>query len=357
MPDLWLPAGPDPLTTHRTESWHVDLLTADDVAIATLDGVTGGRIEQNVNAVISGGGTLDIVDVGQDVDWLAHRVQPWWTVEGYGSWPLGVYLFASPVASHDDTGRRWRVELLDKLAVLDQDHVDGSFSLPAGTVVTDAVRDVIASAGETATAITDSVETLAAGMVWPANTTKLRICNDLLAAINYFSVRCDGWGRYVAAPYVRPQDRPVAREFVAGARSIHLPDFTIDQDVVAIPNKVVVVSAAGPDEPALVGVATNTDPESPYSFQRRGDRWIVASEEGVEATSQTVVDAIAARRLVELSTVSATLEIEHAAVPLDLNAVVRFTSGGVDVRASVPRWGLDLAAGRLMRTTIREVAT
>lgn len=350
---LWLPDGPDPLTTHRVESWRVDLLDANDVNLGALQGCTGGSIEQKVAAVIRGGGTLDVVDVGQDIDWLSARVQPWWTV-GDLSWPLGVFLLSAPVAEHDETGRSWRVELLDKLAVLDQDKVDGSYSLPAGTVVTDAVAALITGAGETALAITESAETLTSGMVWEAGTSRLRICNDLLAAINYFALWCDGYGRYVAAPYIRPQDRPSAWDFAAGPRAVHTGRFTRDEDLAAIPNKVVLVSSAGVDDEALVSVATNTDPASPFSEPSRG-RWITHTETGVEATSQAVLDALAARRLTELSSVTATLTVEHAALPLNLNDAVEFDTGGVRTRAVIQSTTQALAVGALTRATMREV--
>jgi hypothetical protein len=355
VPDLWLPAGPDPLTTHRVESWRVDLLSGDEAPLGELDGVTGGQIDQNVNATISGGGSLAVVDVAQDVDWLNARVQPWWQVAGLPAWPLGVFLCSAPTAAYTATGRSWRIELLDKLSVLDQDKVDGSYSVAAGAVVTAAVRTVIESAGETAIAITDSTETLTSGMVWPAGTSKLRICNDLLAAVNYFSLRCDGWGRFTAGPYMRPTDRPVVREFVAGSSSIHLPDFTVDADLAAIPNKVVLIGVGNPDEAALVGVATNDDPASPFSRASRG-RWIVSTEEGVEATSQAVIDALAARKLVDLSTVSTSIAVQHAAVPLDLNAVVRFATADVDARAAVQKISQQLKVGALMTTTVKGVA-
>src|SRR5690606_33787153 len=176
---------------HRVESWRVDLLTATEATLGPLGGVTGGQVEQNVNRVISGGGALDVVDVGQDVDWLTARVQVWWEVAGVDPWPLGVFLCSAPTAQHSSTGLSWRVELLDKLLILDQDKTAGTYSVPAGAVVTEEVAAVIASAGETATAITPSAETLRAGMVWPAGTSKLRIVNDLLDAINYFSLQAD----------------------------------------------------------------------------------------------------------------------------------------------------------------------
>lgn len=354
MADLWLPAGPDPLTTHRVESWWVDLLASDETPLGVLDGVTGGTIDQNVNATISGGGSLSVQDTGADVDWLNVRVRPWWQVAGVDPWPLGVFLCSAPVAAYSSTGKTWSVGLLDKLSILDADKVDGSFAVAAGAVVTDAVASVIASAGETAVAITDSAATLSAGMVWEAGTSKLRICNDLLAAINYFSLRCDGYGRYVAGPYQPPADRPVRREFVAGPDAIHVPDFTADQDIASIPNKVVLVGRGSGDTPALVGVAENVDPGSRFSYPSRG-RWIVRTETGVEAADQATIDALAARSLAAASTPAATFDFAHAAVPLDLNSMVRLSTADVDIFAAVQKTSQRLVVGDLMRTTVRGV--
>src|SRR5690606_37360047 len=154
-------------------------------------------------------------------------------------------------------------------------------------------------------------------------------------------LRADGFGRYVAAPYQAPASRPVVRQFLPGAQAIHVPEFTREQDLAAIPNRVVRVSAASGEDEALVGVAENTDPASPFSFPARG-RWLVHTEEGTEATSQQVIDDLAARRLVELSSASASVQIAHAAVPLDVNDVVHLVGDGVDARAAVQSWRLNL---------------
>jgi hypothetical protein len=356
VPDLWLPAGADPYTTHRAESWRVDLLSTTGATLDTLPGVTDFGVDQSVGATIGGGGSLDVTDLNQGVDWLSARVQPWWIIDGADPIPLGVYLTTAPRETWTATGRSWRVDLLDKTSILDGDAVDGTYSLPAGTVVTAAIRTLITSSDASAVvAVTDSTETLAAGMVWAAGTSKLRIINDLLSAIGYFALRADGSGRYVAAPYVAPAARPVVREFVPGPFAIHRPAFTRDQDLSGVPNKVVLVGQASSDTPALVGIATNTDPTSRFSYPSRG-RWITKTETGVEATSQAVITALAARRLAELSTASATQTIKHAAVPLGLNDVVARRWSGGETRASVQKWSITGGRGAVMTTTLREVA-
>jgi len=339
---------PNPLTTHRVESWRVDLLDAANVPVGVLDGVKGARVEHNSNRVIHGGGTLDVDDLGQVTDWLDLRVRLWWQVDGVQPWPLGTFLCSAPREQHTATGRAWSIDLLDLLTVLDGDGVDGAYAVPAGAVVTDAVRTVILASGETAVAITDSAETLTAGMVWEPGTSRLRICNDLLAAINFFALHTDLLGRFVAAPYVAPGDRATVRDLTGEA--IVVEEWTRDQDLASVPNRVVLVGRGAGDTEALVGVAENTDPTDRLSIPSRG-RVLTHTETGVEASSQAVIDALAVRKLADLSAPAATRVIEHAPVPVGLHDVVAHEG----MRGAIQSWSLDLTVGADMRTNLREV--
>src|SRR5690606_9088086 len=122
-------------------------------------------------------------------------------------------------------------------------------------------------------------------------------------------------------PYVAPQDRGIAWSFVDDDKRIHMPDFSHDYDGFNVPNEVVLVGQSDGDTPALVATARNTDPGSPWSIPSRGGS-ITHTETGVEATSQFVLDNLAARRLTELTQVSSTFEVQHAWVPLELNDAV-----------------------------------
>lgn len=360
MPELWLPTtGGDPLTAFpRVETWGVSVLTGQDTTAGDLDGVGGFQVDHNIHRVIPGTGTLTLDDVGQDLDWLTVQVQPWWQVTAAGqvvSWPLGVFLCSAPRETWGPTGRSWQVRLMDRMAILDTDHTTATLAVPAGTVVTDAVRAQLTAAGVGHLGqVTDSDQTLASAMVWEPGTPRRRVINDLLAAINYFAMRADGDGHLVAAPYTPPGARPVAYDFTPGPDAIHDPAFTRDQDLAAVPNRVVLVGTGSGDTEALVGVAENTDPASRFSIPARG-RTITHRQTGVEATSQSVIDAIAARRLTDLSQVAATQDVTHAAVPLDLNDVIARTWPTGTARAVVQSWALTAGAGAQMATSLREV--
>ena len=352
---LWTPPIADPLTTHRVESWWVDVLTSDDAKVAELDGTKGGSITQNVYDTISGSGYLTVDEMGQKIDWLTMRLQPWWKVEGTEPWPLGVFLPSVPQETHQEAVSGYQIDLLDKLVILDQDELDGAYSIAAGGNVTDEIKTLITNAGETRMAITDSVETLTDGMVFPVGTTVLQAINLLLAKINYFSLRADGYGYYVAEPYIRPQDRGSSWNFFDGPKAVHLADVSRKQDLVGVPNKVTLISVPTFDTEAMVASATNEDPASPFSYPSRG-RWISHTQELVDATSLGVLQGLAERRLTDLSDVSASLRLSHAALPRSLNEAVEVNTGRlVPTMAVIQKMVQPLKVGGLTRTKLREV--
>lgn len=345
------------LTMSRSESWRFDVLDLADQKIGELDGVTDGSFDFSVAATIRSSGSITCVASG--VDWLRVRIQPWHTVTAGGqtvSWPIGVFLPASPSVDYATPGGVRSIELYDKLLILDQDKTDGTYSVPVGAVVTTVIRDILRGIGEVRDAVTDSTETVKTAMVWEAGTSKLQIINDLLKSINYFSLWADGRGVFQGTPYVAPGGRGIAWTFADDENSIYSPAFKLDEDNFNVPNRVVQVSTSNGDTAALIAEARNEDPASPYSYNNRG-RWIVTVETEVEATSQAVLNSLAQRRLAELSAVTSTFDISHANIPLELNDAVHFTreAEGITTAAVVQSMSISTAVGALVKTTLRGV--
>lgn len=347
------------LTGHRTTEYRWDLLTLGDAPAGTLDGVESARLEWSVAREIRGTGSMQWA--GSTVpDWTQVRLQPWVTITDptgvAQTWPLGVYIPASPSVVWTSTSATAGVDLYDKLQVLVDAKVSASYALPQGTIITDSVKALILGAGESRMVVADSSATLRSPMVWDPGTTVLRIVNDLLAAANYFAVWVDGWGYFRADPYVAPQSRGVAWSFLDDESSIYAPEWTHDRDSFGVPNVVTLVSRADGATPALTSTARNMAVGDPLSIPSRG-REVVEVEADVEAASQDVLDGLAARRLADLSRVSSSLEIQHAPVPLSLNDSVRFrsTQAGVDALGVVQSMTLDCDPGALMTSHIQEV--
>lgn len=356
---LYYAPHPDPLRAgHRVEDWWVELVNRDGSVLGRLDGVAGGQIDINVEAVIAGGGWLEVDDTGLEIDWLNARVKPWWNVEGYEPWPLGVFLTSVPEKATRDGLGTWYVDLSDKTDILLGDEVTGTYSLAAGTVATTAVKTLITSTGEPSSslAVTDSAETLTNGMVWPTGTSKLRIVNDILAAIGYFALRCDGHGRFVAEPYVRPQDRSVSWEFEDGPVSVHEDDFVRREDLSKVPNRFILIGVGTASAEAMTATASDTTSER-FSYAARG-RWISRTETDIDATSQAVLDAKAEQRLADAQATTATGQLFCAPIPLSINQTVSLRTGGVDgALAAVRRVTNWLEVGRSQRVLVREVVS
>lgn len=366
MATVTLPAGLVPvrelstdeiMTGNRYTRYRFELLSKTEAALGMLTGVEGGSLDWTANASIHAGGAIDVVDVGQTVDWLNDRVKPYLVIDGLPEEPLGVYLAAEAPQVWGGTGRSWPVKLLDKTAILDQDEIGATYALDAGTVITTAVVDLIESTGETNIAVTPSAATLSAPLAWDPGTSKLRIVNDLLAVANYFSLFCDGAGQYRGEPYVRPAARPIRYEFLDGQNSIYSPDFVRDVDLFAIPNTVIAIGKGDGVAEALTSTAVNDDPGSPYSTVSRG-RTITKTLTGVEAADQTTLDDYARRRLIEATSPTSSVDVAHAPVPgLSFNTAVRLrrVPAGIDARHVITKTSLRFDPTALATSTLQEV--
>ncbi|MGF3055604.1 hypothetical protein [Microbacterium sp. YY-01] len=321
--------------------WSYELLDHLDQSLGMLDGVTGGRGEIVAQSPLGGSASISL-DHRQDIDWMSHRVRviftetdqepgPWWEVDAADraprtvqSFAWGTYLLTSPKEKHTPFHLGYDVGLLTKMSILHEDTVEGRYSLAESTPIIPAVVELIRSTGEARIAVTPSDAVLTAGMTWEAGETKLRIINDLLQAAGYWSLWCDGSGQFRVEPYVDPSLRPVAFTFEHGERSLHLPDWDREQDHTSVPNRFLAVGVGDEEHEPLVGVATNENPNSPYSFQARG-RWITAKEEGVEGEAQDEFDAYAERKLRDAMNPVSRLRVSHDLMQLNPNDLVAFT--------------------------------
>jgi hypothetical protein len=334
--------------------WSFELLDGSDRPLGTLDGVTGGSAEVVAQAVLGGSGKLVIEERGQGIDWMSNRVRAVFS-NGTDEWPVGTYLFSSPTEQHTAFGVIYDVGLLTKMNIPQEDTVSTRYSVTAGTQVIPRVVTLLQSTGETRIAATSSDAVLTAPLTWEAGTSKLTIINDLLQAAGYWSLWCDGNGLFRIEPYTNPADRPVAYSFEHGEASVHYPDWGREQDHTSVPNRFLAIGQGDEEDPPLIGVATNEDPDSPYSYQSRG-RWITATEEGVEGETQAVFDQYAARKLREAMAPVARLTVDHAMLNLDPNMLVAFTpEDGQRRLATVQRMRIDFRYDTDIQAEWREV--
>ncbi|WNM75065.1 minor tail protein [Microbacterium phage Morrigan] len=350
-----------------------------DSLLGTLDGVSDGSLSFTQNAAIKGRGKIEVIDLDSAAEGMLRigdlklesiRLRPVCAVEGLPENPLGIFLVSSAGEGWQSTGREWELSLLDRATVPSQDSFDQSYSVPAGALVLQTVRTILATCGEYIAINDSSTLATSSGMVWEAGTSKLTIINDLLDVAGYNSLWVDGMGDFQATPRVLPANRSVVyealggipRELRDGERSIYSPEWSRDRDNFDVPNKVIAVQAAGgTDSPALTGVWTNEDPNSPYSFPSRG-RWIPKTVEvdvpaGTSAEIIAFLQSRARATLVQMSAVQAEVKVEHLPIPARVGDAIRFahSKAGVDARHIITKIDLETSSTGLMKSTLQEV--
>lgn len=346
----------DPLTTSRYTTFTYELLDRDGNLKGPLDGVVGGSVTWKRDALIKGGGTMRLTDLGQDIDWLNDRFRISMTVNGV-TWPLGVWIPTAPTALWDGPSRVWDVELHDLLVVLDEDKVLQTTLANTGEDVLDYVVALIQSAGETFISATDIGATVTAPLTWMVGTSKLRIINDLLNASGYFPLRVNRDGAFLMEPYVQPAQRPYAYEFLDGPNSIYASAFSHTLDNFSVPNRVIATTNGDSENEGFVASAENDDPDSDYSYSNRG-RWIALFYENVEAVTETALATWCRRKLADWSSPGASEKFSFMPVPIDIYDAARFRNqyAGLDMRVTIESVTIPLDGLALATADVRGVS-
>lgn len=359
------------LLDERVEKYRVELLTPSETITTTLiNGVRGGKINFSVTGTIPSSGSLDLV-VTEEIAWLSYRVKPYYQILSptgvlLKEYPLGVYLPAAPVTKYTDTEVVQNIELYDKLLILQQDSFEETKTIKIGESVKTTVDGIITGTGE-------PIEKNGIGwvgdpkigqdMVWESGVPKLQIINDLLGAINYYPLRCNNIGVFYSTPYTEPLQRPIAFEFEYGTNSIYLPEFTKDFDEFSLPNKFIAISktTTGDEEPLVERIIHATG--SKYSVAERG-RTITKVEKNIDLADGTVEQKqaalleIARKKLIQELSTTSKVTISHPFVPIELDNRVAVRNQLLDENnfsGVVESMEIDMSAGELMTTTLREV--
>lgn len=340
-PKVWTPT--DALQGAYVSSFRIDVLDRGENYQGVLDGVQpGGTVKEVSNQSVHGSGSLSVLDMGQDIDWLNVLLRPVKTITaldgGSTEHPLGVFAPALPTDTWADDGRSWDIDLTDKLGFLDTAIPTDSgssvtpvtFGVAEGENAIDVVRSLIENAGGTTQAIGPGSESMAGALSWDVGTSTLKIINDILQSAGYFSLWCDRQGQYRVTQYVQPADRvPVYRgrtPFTDDVSSMMSPEWQRSQDIYDIPNCVLAVSQGDGDNAAMTSTAINDDPYSPFGITNRG-RQIWRTYDGRDATSQASLDSQALMLLSQASSKASTYEITHDFLPdVAMNQAIEFVT-------------------------------
>lgn len=337
----------------RRPSYTFTLLDQQDRPLRDLDTVKAWSLELNANTRLGASGSLELLH-DRGVDFQKHRLKVSYNpgVEGVDGWDLGVFLFAEPSLDHEATHSTISVKLISKLAVVDEDSTVQSYSVAKGQNLVAEAAILLRSVGETRLSVQDNDLTARESIQFGAGESILTVVNELLDAAGYWSLSTDGGGSYRLEPYVLPSARPIVWDFQAGELAVHAPQWSRDQDISSVPNRVICRTSGEDETPALVGVAENTNAASPFSYQARG-RWVTRVYD-VEAAGQAEINQLAQRRLIQAGYPVGTISIQHAPVPVFPREAVRFTSGGVSTVATVAKMSIS-SPGHWVSTELKEV--
>lgn len=344
---------------NRQIAFRYDLLDSVNVFKKVLDTVTTASVANNSLATIKRTGKFTLRDDGT-INYLSDRIKPWVRLKmpdaGWAEWPQGVFLLSTPPRKTDNTGIYREVEAYDLLQAVSDDAVETRFTVTAGTNYIVAVKDVLDSVGITDQNLAPTDLTLPEDRDWEPGTSKLAIVNDLLTAINYASLEFNEDGQAVAKPYVSPATRASEYTYKNDSTSVIFPGVEQNLDLFAVPNKWVLVKSE-PDAGPLIGVYTNTNPNSPTSTVNRA-RTIVDYQNNVEAAEQATITALAARAGAEASQIYENIVLPTAIMPFHSNADVltlEYTRLGISAKFSETSWSFDFKAGARMKHELRRI--
>ena len=273
------------------ETYRFDVLVRHGAYLGVLAGVEDASISGNANRQVKWDGQISLARP-ELLDHARMMIRPVY-IGPAGELPLGVYVAEQDTltvreGAHVDHSAA-RFNLYDRTRLLALDKVEATYTVVAGTSITQAVRALIASTGEVGVSITDRPETLRTDLVWDPGTSKLTIINELLDAGGFFALHTNRAGQYVLRPYEAPSTRPVVKTYAPAGRDLYHPEVsTVFPEAPA--NKIILRARGDGEATDLVAVALNE-----ADFQATGSWRALFAD--VEATSQAVLDTMARRRL------------------------------------------------------------
>lgn len=346
----------------RTWDFRYERLDRNNALIGSIDvadaKVTHAALADKIKRTFAGSLTPDA-----NFDYLSDRLRVYarllMTDGAWNEWLLGTFLLASSSTARRASMPRQTVPVtgFDLLQVLEEDSVTDRYVVAAGTNYVTAITTVLTAAGFATNTVAATTLVTPAAVEWEPGTSRLKIVNDLLAAINYETLSMDPYGNPTANVYEAPDVANVLWAYALDSASLVRPGTMSELDLFNVPN-VIVGYVSQPDRPTLRSVATNADPTNPLSTVRRGRNIVkvLDANDTRDVADQTTLDAKVARALAETTQQYETIEFATGLMPQhDDSDVVTFDYGAGVNRYRETGWEMELRAGGTMKHTARRV--
>ncbi len=287
-----------------------------------------------------------------DVDYLHDQIKIICNIDGV-DYPVGQYLISSPIREINNLGVTRKCDCYSKLLILDEEKTEIRHYIPKGTNVVNEIKRLITN--KYITLIDASLLTTSTDKEYEIGTPLLDIINDLLAIINFTSLRVDNNGNFIATPYILPTDRQIDITYEANEISIIYDGMQESIDMFNIPNVVIRYTNNGDITPPLYVKYENNNVSSETSTVKMG-RKITDSEEVTDVANQNTLNDICKRDAYNLSDKYTHVEFQTAINPihgyLDCIYLKAYDINSQFIETS---WEMNCMTGGNMKHTVRKV--
>jgi len=347
------------LQSNREIRYEYDLLDKDDRKIGTLNDVRGSY-SFNSEAEIKGAAMFLISERDhKDINFLNERIKPYFCLKmglEWIRWGQGIYLLSSPDRNEQNGGIYRNIEAYDKGLILKEDMTDNRYFIASGTPYTNAIRDLIISAGIIKISIQESNLVLSIDKEYPIGTSKLDIINDLLNSINYNSAYFDENGFCMIRKYVNPIERVYEFEYITDSKSITIYGASETLDTFSIPNKFVRY-VENPETGYMIASFINDKASNPLSTVSRG-RAITDIKSITDIADQSTLEDYVKKVASEKSQVFGGVKFSSLTMPhhsLSDCLYIKNNNLNMSEKFIETAWNIDAYEGGLMSHTCRKV--
>ena len=319
------------------------------------DAETNAQISMDNTAEIKMTLTGDF-DINDQVNTLTDRLQVIMHIDGTAH-PLGKYVICSIEPQTTPAGRRVGSYTAYDLTYLAQgSKTEKRHYIAAGTKYTDALQTLLIESGITDYIIEPSDATIRTDREdWEPGTSRLTICNDLLAEINYNSLWMDLQGTIRCNKYRQATAENIAHSYSPGQYSMLYPETSQVIDTFNRANVFIRVVEDAESTTPLRAESVNNDPDSALSTvnqMRRVVDYDTLDNIASQGELQAYVDNLKFKSL--LATVETTFSTgpNPAHQAFDVVALSFGTESGIYTETS---WIIDLSAPYKMQHTGKRV--
>lgn len=295
-------------TEMRTRIYVTDRRGEDRVL---LDGVTGASVECNNFRDATWSLALEMrrnLDFDPVRDYvlvvIEVRVQDGRGFEEWRKYPMGLYRFRAPSGDYMRSHTTWSLTGQSLESLILEDPIRGVYTVPANSFVLASVKNILIEASVPEGMINlphHQDRRVSTAQVFDpfaeeAQSSKLRVCNALLAAGGFAALWCDRRGRFTSAKLTALSNRPPSVRYAPDGEHLMLDGVSEEKNEDRFANVVVVSSQDPEQEPPITAIAENNDPNSPGSYAQLG-YWKVKEVKMQTISSREAAQEIANHQL------------------------------------------------------------